>query len=497
MSRRKLTRIFTLSTGLFCLFAAAPVLATDYGPRGNTELFLLDDFRVDFEVRIAMILQARKSIDFVTYSQNTDEVNIEFLKAIRKVQIDRGVAVRGIYDAQVSSGDKEKGKAVRSLLTDSSLSCPGEVMCAHPIEKLSSGLSITDYVHEKIMIIDAGTPNELIFFSGRGTTQSSAKFIDAGFLIRRIDPLKPYAGDDMRQLFDSIWGSLKRLADRSVFKMRTQTGVPFEKELDLARKRFVETPESRRTVAEILAILRRSPTEQREGLKAFQFRPEMMNVLSNDLFKQLVEGKDIRAAFFNDNHSKLIADIRQFSGTLEMTAYSFGPSKELHEALVDFLERGNTLVIYTNGAPAWVTANPQVWKQGFPAYYTYESVLKLMDDVPGAAERIKLHLVQPEEAKAHGLATWVHRKLFTFRNAKTKAEEFVYVGSDNFTWSAAKKNDEMLVKVKDERFTETMVGLSDTERKAYHLVDRPNLEALHRARPFWYRCVRSLVRTLF
>jgi phosphatidylserine/phosphatidylglycerophosphate/cardiolipin synthase-like enzyme len=445
-----------------------------------------------------MIARARHSIDFVTYSQNTDDINIEFLKAIRQAQLERGIAVRAIYDAQVSSGDKEKNKAVRSLITDSELACPGEVMCAHPIEKLSSGVSLMDYVHEKIMIIDAGTADEIIFFSGRGTTVSSAQFMDTGFMIRRIEPGLPYAGDDLKSLFGSLWDSLKKMADRSIFKMRSQTGKPFKKELDLVRKGFAETADQAKTVAEILELLDRSPKAVPPAmLKSFQFHPEMINVLSNDLFKQLIDGKDLRAAFSNDNHEALIRDIRKFSGTLEMTAYSFGPSRELHDALVDFIKRGNTLNIFTNGAPAWVTANPAVWKQGFPAYYTYESVLKLMDETKGAPGKVNLSLVHPDKAKAENLATWVHRKLFSFKDAKTREEEFVYIGSDNFTWSAAKKNDEVLVKVKDARFTKAMTGLTHAERVGYEEVDRAALEALNRARPLWYRCVRGLVKTLF
>ncbi len=478
--------------------ASGTVRAADYGVVGNTELFLLKDFRVDFEIRIALILQARHSIDFVTYSQNTDPINMEFLRAIRKVQTDRNVAVRGIYDAMVSQGDKEKNKAVMNVLTDAALECPGEVMCAHPIEKLSSGISIFDYIHEKIMIIDAGTPHEVIFFSGRGTTISSAQFIDAGFLIRRIDSAKPYAGDAMKSIYQSLWDSLKKLASKSVLKMPSRSGRPLDEEIDLVRKRFVETPEERRLAAEILDVLRRpAAVQSAEKLKAFQFQPEKMNVLSNDLFKQLIEGKDIRAAFFNDNHATLIKDVRSFTGTLEMTAYSFAPPQEMHEALVDFIRRGNTLNIFTNGAPAWVTANPAVWKQGFPAYYTYESVVKLLDDTKGASGKVNVFLVNPEEAKKNGLATWVHRKLVTFRNALEGRDEFAYVGSDNFTWSAAKKNDEMLVKVSDRRFTESMIDLTETERVGYEKIDEDALRKLYKSRPLIYRCLRLFVKTNF
>jgi phosphatidylserine/phosphatidylglycerophosphate/cardiolipin synthase-like enzyme len=479
-------------------FFAMSASATDYGSKANTEIILIVDSRVSREVEQALLRMARASIDIMGFSQNMDAVGYPYLKSIRQAQVRNGVKVRAAFDWQISRADGDKNNSVKSFLTDPALPCPGEMFCAHPIEKLSSGVSFTDYVHEKIAIIDAGTPEEVVIVRGRGTTTSSSDFIDSTMIFRRIDPSAPYAGDDVKAVYESVYRSLKQMSDRSVYKIPAQALESFENAPNLHRTRVVSTAEQTQEAIGILNRLRK-PVSRESGPKDSNiFRPESISVLSNDLYAQILDGKLERAAFANDNHQRLIQDIDLFQGTVDLTAYSFGPSRKLHDALVRFLKRGNTLNIYSNGAAAYQSAN-SAYVRGFPAYYTYESVLKLMTDA-GPSAKIHLHLLQPDRAQKLGLATYVHRKQVLFRpspDSTSPVRHVLYQGSDNYTYSAEAKNDEIAIRIADQRMSLRASEITEVESPAFAAVDRTGLKKLWSERPFWYACVRSFIKTLF
>src|SRR5688500_4688097 len=86
----------------FAFLAGTSAFAATYPLRDNTEIIYLQHARGDYEVRNALIRQARKSIDFLSFSQLSDGVGTTCLESVRSAQVSRNVPVRGIYDWMAS-----------------------------------------------------------------------------------------------------------------------------------------------------------------------------------------------------------------------------------------------------------------------------------------------------------------------------------------------------------------------------------------------------------
>jgi phosphatidylserine/phosphatidylglycerophosphate/cardiolipin synthase-like enzyme len=477
---------------VFCLSPAT--WALEFQPRGNTEIISILDPEVDMALKIHLAGQARYSIDFMAYSMTKDESAMPFLQALRSAQA-RGVKVRGMYDRQVSAtleGDLRND--VKAVLTDPSVPCRGEVLCAHPIEKLSSGFSISDYIHGKMIVIDRGTPFEVVLTGGRGMTNMSARHLDSGMIIRRIRSGVPYAGDDLKVVFESIWGSLKKLAENSVIQIPTQVS----RAVKIPGHRGILTlkgASQRKEFERIVSYLSQPPTEQADPrMSTIVFRPQAIEVFSNDLYEKLLKGIRIDAAFESDNHAKIIEYLDKFEGKIVLTAYSVSPDRPLHEALIRFVKRGNSIEFVTNGAEAYRDIGVPL---GFPAYYTYERLIDLIEKAKGPGSGlISVFTLNPGKAASMGLPNYVHRKeiIYIGRDGIPVSTD---VGSDNFTYSSAKKNDEVIIRVHDRAFSSHNHQRMLDERPAFDHHSLAQIKAKYAQRPFWYVCVRTLVRALF
>lgn len=484
---------------VFSLFIAMPfgASATEYERRGNTEIIAITKTNVDLDVKTILTRQARYSIEFMHFASAPDPVGIQFLQAIRSAQLARNVKVTAMYDRHMSAfiEGKDVKNFVKAMITDPALECRGEVFCAHPIEKFSSGLSLSDCIHGKLIIIDRGTPYETIIYGGPGITSKSTGRIDSGFIARRIDPKLPYAGDDMYAAFQRVYAALKKLAEKSVIKIPVRVDT---KNLAVPAKvkgHFSKTKAEREELVKILNHLRNPAVATEEhALKSFVFQPKSVQVLANDLYEKLVGGNFERKAFESDNHAKVIATLKDFEGTVVLSAYSVSPDTPLHEAIVDFVKRGNNIEFYTNGHEAYRAIGVA---RGFPAYYTYERVLKMMDEAqsPGAG-KITLKVLDPAKAVDMGLENYLHRKNIVYLDRRG-IPVFRDDGSDNFTYSSAKYNDELLIRSEDRRFAAQGYQQILDEKNAYMTIEHAELRIRYAARPFWFGCVRNMIKTNF
>lgn len=484
-----------LFLALFALPMAA--VATEYGRRGNTEIVAITRTNVDLDVKTILTSQARYSIEFMHFASAPDPVGMKFLQAIRSAQLARNVKVTAMYDRHMSAfiEGRDVKNFVKAMLTDPTLECRGEVFCAHPIEKFSSGLSLSDCIHGKLIIIDRGTPFETIIYGGPGITSNSTGRIDSGFIARRIDPKLPYAGDDLYAAFQRVYVAMKKLSEKSVIRIPVQVDSKNMQIPEKLKGHFSKTPAEREELVNILNHLRTPAvaTDER-ALKSFVFQPKSVQVLANDLYEKLVAGKFERKAFESDNHAKVISTLKDFEGTVVLSAYSVSPDNPLHEAIVDFVKRGNNVEFFTNGHEAYQAIGVA---RGFPAYYTYERVLKMMDEANGpGAGKITLNVLDPTKAVEMGLENYLHRKNIVYLDRRG-TPLFRDDGSDNFTYSSAKYNDEILVRSEDRRFADQAYRQIQSEKNAFITLGHTELRARYRSRPFWYGCVRNMIKTNF
>ncbi|MBC7386051.1 MAG: hypothetical protein H7301_07825 [Cryobacterium sp.] len=479
--------------GFLLAFYVIPAFSAEYETRGNTEMVYLGSKNVDLDVQFSLI-RAATSIDFVGYSQTIDLYGEPFMQAVHAAQKNNGAKVRFVYDRSLSMDKNDLFNQVKAIISDPSLPCRGEALCAHPIEKLSSGIGFLDYVHHKITILNLGKPDEVVLMGfGRGKTANSAGWIDSSVAFRRINPNLPYVGDDIQAMFDSVYKALGKLADQSWIRIPRQVKRGSTLLPESSPKTFSITSIEKQHTAELLALLRTpailTPASE---LKPFQFQPKGVKAMSNDLFQQLVDhrGKN-RDTYVNDNQRIMNAEIREFNGTIDWTSYSYGPTDGTHQALVDFVNRGNTLNLYLNGPVAFKVA----MDSEFAMPYTYESVGRLIKEIkPESGGKVNLYVLNPQRNPEMLEAPYIHRRMVVFSNEKTK---FVYAGSDPLTWSAAHKNDENLFLIEDVRFGKYMMDVTSSELSHFDLLTHEETLHFDANRPWKYLCLRSLVRKFF
>jgi phosphatidylserine/phosphatidylglycerophosphate/cardiolipin synthase-like enzyme len=455
-----------------------------YTERANTEFIYLEDVEIDFDIRIQLIRQARYSIDIVSLSQSIDCVGIVFLHAIRESQRLYSTKVRFLFDRIASVIDRDFRNISGKMIADSSLKYPGQVVCTSTMDKRRAGLAWDDFFHQKALIIDYGTDNEYIFIGGRGYTRFFSLVADAGYLIRPINPDLPYLGTDIQESFNQIWKIANEIS-------------PLLKPIDYDRKNdikqfkfssFAKTEEKKKKVEEILNTIQ---NKESSTLKDFQFIPESTQLTTNNLI-QTLHDKGVRKSRNREilpdlNHIKFIDEIISFEGMIEISSYSIGFTDGILNALADFVQRGNILNLYTNSKES----HGQFVPWGLSIYYTTENLIRLVSLAKEAQSNINVYFLDTKKAVLHGQHLFTHRKLALFLGKKAN---FVYTGTDNFTWSSAKKNDEWMIKIADERMAKYLHTNILKERNWYSKITIDEIIDMNSKRPQVYKLLRNLIR---
>jgi phosphatidylserine/phosphatidylglycerophosphate/cardiolipin synthase-like enzyme len=468
---------------MISLILSSTIWARIYPERSNTELFYVTDETIDFEVRMKLIKEANFSIDIISFSQAPDSIGKPFLNTIREVQKSKCIKVRFLYDSILSMIDRDFTNESAKLLTEKSLKCPAQIIRFSIFEKWKANLSWDDFFHEKVLIIDAGTSHEVVITGGRGYTRFSSIVLDSALILRSINSREPSLTTDIKESFNDIWLLAKKLSpiiEREASYLEEQI-QPLE---------LIQTPEQKKVILEMLMLLNMTPNKN-EKLKSYQYRPESIQLISNDLIKSLVAKnspilKD-RELFKNMALKKMIEDINQFTGTIEMTSYSIAMPSELSEALVHFINRGNRVNFYTNG----LDAHRLFFPFGIPIFYTAEGLSSFIINAKNPKGKIHIYFLDSEKARKHKALTYLHRKTMLFLNS---TKSFVYTGSDNFTWSSAYKNDEWLIKIKDHKMAHDLAEKSLQEKAWYREISQEEIIKLNQERSWLYFFFRPFIR---
>ncbi|MBS1963557.1 MAG: phosphatidylserine/phosphatidylglycerophosphate/cardiolipin synthase family protein [Bdellovibrionales bacterium] len=474
---------------LALLFAGAfgsvsPARATVYPERGNTEVLYLDGWETDLQVRLDLVRRAKTSIDLLSFSQAPDEIGRPFLDAIREVERARCVKVRYLYDGVASWIDRDFANESAKRITDG-VPCGAQVLTLGVFDKWRVGLEWDDFFHEKVLIVDGGTADEKIVIGGRGYTRFSTRIADSGYLFRPIDVAAPSFGTDVRASFESLW----KLALRFVNPLPRHPGAAAPAG-DPSARDFATTEAARKESARIEAFLSAPRPTSKAPIPEGVYRPRALRLASNDLIEKVTEAvahaeSTERKSLRNDARSGLVFAIRKFSGTISLTSYAVGFTDPMREAFADFVRRGNTLEILTNGR----SANARFIPMGLPVYYTAENLARLLSDIEGGKGKLLVRFLDADRADAAGRPSFVHRKLVLFDGA----EKFLYTGTDNFTWSSSKKNDEWMIRIDDPRMVEAAKALNAREGVDYVDVPPEEIRRLDGDRPWLYPFVRPFI----
>jgi phosphatidylserine/phosphatidylglycerophosphate/cardiolipin synthase-like enzyme len=461
-SKRLLTGVAVLS-----LLLSQALYAKDYGSQdGNLDVVYLDDPFVDFTVRNQLAANAQHSIEVISLTQGMDDVGLTFLNGIRQAQKDRGVSVKYLYETFASAADgfpkSDFLSRAPKVIADSSLTCPGEVICGRPLRKLLKGHSVDDFMHIKLVIIDRGTPSEVAVVGGRGYTNFSIRSQDSAFVLRPVDPSKPSPITNLGQLFDDVWKTYHK-NDKPIKPAKISTKLASQVE-DFSGLKMDDRQKAE--LDSILKVLSSKPSPD-DKLQAFQFRPETTSIFTNDLMRTLQSEKPggshtSRAHLPSHNHEVIADLIKNTRSNAQLDTYMFGPTTELKEGIKEAIKNGAKIDIITNGRKAHEGLMPG----GYAMDISYEKLAKLMGETQGYSGSINAYFLNADKARAQagepGAFPFLHRKMVLID------DHTVLAGSDNLTISAAVKNEELLVNFRDPRMNAFLRQLNQNEIEKYY-----------------------------
>ena len=465
----------------------------------NMDVVYLEDPVVDLAVRTKLFSEARYSIDLVSFSKATDEAGAQIIQALRGAQ-NREVKVRSIFDQTGTEVEGDKTSDTRRLLADSKLACPGNVICASPWDKLRNGLSVDDFVHEKIVIIDAGTPYEKIIVGGRNYGKFTTDFGDAAFVLRPIDPSKPWAGSDVSAFYEHLWESLS-----SLFKKTPKLPAPTKAlaRLNSHGEMALRTAYQRKLFSEISELLDKPP-QAGDELKPYQFRPSTFQMASNDL---LVNASQAKSRFIMSGRAHLQNDTLDLLHTLipgkkdiTYSGYIFGLPDPIKGDFVNHVEQNGTLEVYTNGRGAFhqITPARSVSRMMGNAAtdFTSRNLLPVLESGDQHQGSVKAFMLNPDpsaDTSDHlpSPYKYLHRKLLIM-------DDTVATGSDNLTESSAMKNDEVTFVMQDSRMADYLRGQLHREAQAfYRPVTTPDIKQELKSRAWYSDCLQFMIRRAF
>jgi len=472
---------------------APPVLGAVYPERSDTDVIVLANPRVDFATRFELIKKA-KSIDILTLSHTMDsDIGLPSALLLREAA-NRGVPIRMIFDGLASrmenspdSGITGRGFLSKTfydapneftyLLADSSLKRPADIFWIDADWKWKNGFASDDFFHEKIMIFNRGLPDEAVIVGSRNIANSVLTGTDLAFILRPVHPEgnPQYAGRDLIAHFDGIWNLLAR------------TKLPVTKEplptrlnqtlktipSDLLANHSALQPEFVQ-IQEALKL----PAEPLDQLGPMQFRPKTSQVVSNEMMSQVLDQKltkdfEERADLLKDDIIDLIVEKIHQARLINISTYAVSFPPKLESALVDALGRKSLVTIYTNGREAH-SKNKDKGIGSTAMDLTLHNALNL-GLTAKAEQEYRLYFLNYQNAllaaKRDPKAPypWLHRKWISI-------DDWIAIGSHNFTQSASLKNSEIMVLFQDHALRRYTENLFEKNRGA--LYDRVSLEEI-------------------
>jgi phosphatidylserine/phosphatidylglycerophosphate/cardiolipin synthase-like enzyme len=456
--------VLTTSNFIFSQSLSAKIYPASFSK--NTDILMIDRPHVDEIVRLSILNRARRSIDIVSHLQSANGFGLRVINTLQR-KMGQGVTVRYLYERFAGLAAGEIRDRATRLLTDSRFYQPNngsEIITCRPAQKLVTPFSVSDFFHQKIIIVDRGTPNEVIMVGGRNHDTSSEWWSDFTFVLRQVHQGQPYAGDQIGELFDSVFAFAKRYYSAEaptasepedvLWQMKQRAGWQWRKSQ--------ASVEARSKAREVTRVLGRAPVSD-EHLQNFQFRPTFLQVVSNDVLSRIAAGT-LEKSFFarpsraNDDIVRALAGLLSQAYFAEFNTYLASMPDQIVRAARALLGRGGRLVINTNGGDAYEHLLP-LRSLGQVANRlnidTYFAILGNSD--PGRLQFNQLSL-------GHGRSRFQepidfnHRKAVVLRVPDDEAR--VVLGSSNFTLTSSTKSDDFVVIVKDQRMADYVQSVS-------------------------------------
>ena len=453
---RTIDHFFTALAAVFLIGLTGNVFAVEYPwlNDANTQVIVLRDPHVDFALRLAAIDRATR-IDSISYVQGTDPTfGMPMLQAFRRAAA-RGAPSRHLY-GKLGAMAGDPGGRVRSMLADSNLKAPAELIIFGGLRSLLTRFHPLDMPHEKILILNMGTADEVIWIGGRNNFQDSGTELDMSMIIRRIDPTKPYIGEQIRDAFESTWRpAAQTFAPYPPTKSKTKLIPRADENASIA----LNSPAQQSEFAAINEFLQK-PVSTADPMEPFEARPTRMRVMNNDLLGRVLSGiysKTLhgRKNIMSDNIEGTAPYVAK-AKRIYLCAMSVFMPKELKEAVKTALRNGAEVYVLTNSRSAHQTKVPM----GLPYLLSLEDLTELM----AVGGKLHVYVLDTELLRKHAetfpLIKYTHRKLIV-------ADDHVFVGSDNWNDMSRARNSEMVAQAEDPRLSQLVRNILDEDLKVF------------------------------
>ena len=379
-----------------------------------TNFQIMEDPDVDVALRVKAIDEAKESVRVVAFTFN---VSTRYGRAIweaLKRAANRGVKVELMFNkiltiALKGEVNEVKEGAIKHKNITADIGNFGE--------RIRSGLSVDDFVHEKLTLIDEKTLDAKVFTGGLNYDGFSATFYDDGFMIKNADPDKPdELFKEIGDGFDRTWAVM--MAGQKKNKEANSTDHLPAISQEESFKDLLNTPEKK---------------EEFERLAAQKnlIRSENTEFVHSDLFHQLGNAnaytRYVNRDAIVDHIGEKLKELLVDAESVVMTAYTYGPRKNVEEGLQAMLNKGGRLEYITNGI-----GGHSAFPNSFPAFLSYKNLIdfkaKLNKD---AQDRVTLRTLEKQtpdgDSPRYG---YMHNKLVLIKH---KDKVYTVIGSENFT----------------------------------------------------------------
>lgn len=439
------------------LFQGAVATATIFPKQENTEVIYLGTGRTAVQLVNQLMNESTVSLDALLSSWAVDEVGSPMIETVRTL-VKHNINVNIIYDAGATAAETtgDMNGDAGSLMADSSFTHPPHLVLARFLNKISNGLVIDDYLHQKFLIIDAGRPTMKVIVQGGNFTETANHFIDSFFLLRPISPDQPWVGTTMSSYYGRIWEEYsKRFSVLAPAK-------PSQKLMDKlnlnlrAAKAAADSPDRSDSDAEVtdpllsfshvMEVIHNGQTDQLHDLDPIQFRPASAQFVTNDLFMNFFKEKG--ALVKSDMHempddiSDVLATKIYASKNILLSNYGGEYNWRLKSALQSAMKENRQFEIVTNSPPAFESLAGG--KSALKAFMATASNITISEE----------NKYLEQTASHHNLHVYLSNQ---YRHAKLGiADETFWQGSANLTISSSYYNDECMIFYEDPRLAQFM-----------------------------------------
>lgn len=422
--------------------------ATVYSEHTNMNSYLtyVRDPFVEVLLKEKLIDNAKKEIWIMQHEHQPDYTGTRLIIKLKNA-VKRGVKVRYLYEktATIAGGDLFS-KSQDLLLASDGGPIPSIINLGF-VNRLLSPIPFSNLLHAKFLIIDPGTPNEIIYFGGRNTGDKYMEWFDAGFALKPIDFTKKHIGNDIVAYFNNYWTLLKKngFTEEAAVKLTPELKDKMLK----ANNSFAnwKLPESYYLEAEKIF-----ESFYDEKLKVFKFIPSKLFLVTNDLLKSKFEGKNNSdAAVVENDIIKTIINVIDSADRIYYNSLTFSPVPAVLSSIKKFLERGGKFNLFTNEEEHFKSAFKGIDLLSEGAENKSVRFFNKLGFLKSQESSISFDIYSPRLSKYK----FIHRKLLL-------TDKWLLTGSDNFSYASTFYCDEILIAFQDPR----LVSFFEEEHKS-------------------------------